>query len=595
MLDLVTRIEPEDMVVRRQLERILSSPGFARNERLSGFLRFVVERHLEGRDPELKETVIAIEVFGRPPDYNPKQDAVVRIEAGRLRARLAEYYQGGGAGDPIVIELPKGGYVPAFRQAEASTGADPSAAKRHRVALAATAGCFAILAAGLIWWWTQGANAPITIAVLPLENLNHDPDYDYLADGLTDELIRNLSTFEGLAPRSRTSSFAFKGRPRNLREAGKELAADYILDGSVLRSGQQLRINAQLVRVRDDVPVWSGKFDREVSDAFDIQDEISNAIVNNLRIKLGRGRRRYETSPEAYDLYLQARSLDFRHSIGPFEEAIAKDPSFAPAYAGLAATYAYRTSTVYFDRKDELTKMRTAAEKAIELDPLLAEAQDALAMSYARDGRWDMAEKSFRRAVELEPSRSETYGDFAMYLLLTLGRSREALDWMRVAQRSDPLSPDSRLHLTWVLFSTHRYDEAERECDKLEESYRSECFGRAKFGQGKIGEAVDILAAEVARGVPPGATIRGYLAYGLARIGRRDEAEKIAEADRANPFHQVLAFVGLGDKDRAFEALERMASQGPMRVGVALSCPEIEALRGDPRAKALRKEVGLPE
>ncbi len=227
------------------------------------------------------------------------------------------------------------------------------------------------------WWWTYNRNAPITIAVLPLENLNHDPAYDYLADGLTDELIRNLSTFEGLAPRSRTSSFALKGKPLNVREAGKKLAADYIVEGSVLRSGQQLRINAQLVRVRDDFMVWSGEFDRDVSGALAIQDEISRAIVNNLRVRLGRGRRRYETSPEAYDLYLHARALDFRQSIGPFEEAIAKDPSFAPAYAGLAATYAYRTSTVYFDRKDELTKMRAAAEKAIELDPLLAEAHDA--------------------------------------------------------------------------------------------------------------------------------------------------------------------------------------------------------------------------
>ena len=586
-------IESEEKAVPRQLERILASAGFARNERLSRFLRFVVERHVAGRDHELKETVIAIEVFGRRPDYNPKQDAIVRTEAGRLRSRLGEYYQGEGSDDPLVIELPKGGYIPAFRHVAVSK--DPPARKHLHVGLAVAIACIAISVAGLAWWWTYNRNAPITIAVLPLENLNHDPAYDYLADGLTDELIRNLSTFEGLAPRSRTSSFALKGKPRNVREAGKKLAADYIVEGSVLRSGQQLRINAQLVRVRDDLLVWSGAFDRDASGALAIQDEISRAIVNNLRVRLGRGRRRYETSPEAYDLYLHARALDFRQSIGPFQEAIAKDPSFAPAYAGLAATYAYRTSTVYFDRKDELPKMRAAAEKAIDLDPLLAEAHDALAMAYARDGQWAQAEKAFRRAAELEPNRSETYGDFAMYLLLPLGRTREALDWMRVAQRSDPLSADARLHLTWVLFSAHRYDEAARECDKLAEPYLSECFGRARLGQGRTREAADILAAEVARGVLPGAPIRGYLAYGYARFGRRDEAEKIAAADRPNPFHQVLAFVGLGDKVRAFEALERMASQGPMRVGIALSCPELDTLRGDPRAMALRKEVGLPE
>ena len=177
-----------------------------------------------------------------------------------------------------------------------------------------------------------------------MNNLSEDPANDYFADGLTDEIIRNLSIIEGLAVRSQTSSFAFKGKPRNVREVGKQLDAEYILEGSVQRSGQQLRINVRLVRVRDDIQLWSGKFDRELTDIFAIQDEISRGIVNNLRLKLGRGRRRYETSTEAYDLYLRARAV--RGGLGQgvmpgavnlFEQAIAKDPSFAPAYAGLAA------------------------------------------------------------------------------------------------------------------------------------------------------------------------------------------------------------------------------------------------------------------
>jgi adenylate cyclase len=138
--------------------------------------------------------------------------------------------------------------------------------------------------------------------------VSHDPANDYFADGLTDELIRNLSIVDGLVVRSRTSSFAFKGKPRNIREAGRQLQADCILEGSVLRAGQQLRINAQLVRVRDDSPLWSGRFDRELTDVFAIQEEISRGIVNSLRLKLGRGRRRYETSTEAYDLYLRGRA-----------------------------------------------------------------------------------------------------------------------------------------------------------------------------------------------------------------------------------------------------------------------------------------------
>ena len=187
-------------------------------------------------------------------------------------------------------------------------------------------------------------SAPIPIAVLPLINLDRNPDHDYFADGLTGEIIRNLSIIDGLAVRSQTSSFAFKGKPQNVHDVGKQLDAEYILEGSVLLSGQQLRINAQLVRVRDDFPLWAGKYDRELTDVFAIQDEISRGIVNGLRLKLGHGRRRYETSAEAYDLYLRARALQIQHgqrgfdeSIGPLEEAIAKDPSFAPAYAGLAS------------------------------------------------------------------------------------------------------------------------------------------------------------------------------------------------------------------------------------------------------------------
>ena len=152
------------------------------------------------------------------------------------------------------------------------------------------------------------SSLPIPIAVLPFVNLNQDAATDYFADGLTGEIIRNLSVIDGLAVRSRTSSFAFKGKPPNIREAGKQLQADYILEGSVLRAGQRLRINAQFIRVRDDFPLRSVKFDRELTDVFAIQDEIARNIVNSLRLELGRTRRRYETSTEAYDNYLRARA-----------------------------------------------------------------------------------------------------------------------------------------------------------------------------------------------------------------------------------------------------------------------------------------------
>src|SRR5689334_3824880 len=223
--------------IRYALERILSSAGFARNERLSRFLRFVVEEELAGRGGEIKESLIALEVFGRKPDYNPKQDPVVRIEAGKLRARLAEYYTSEGSTDAWIIDLPKGGYTPVFH----ARGPAPQTPRRRRrfwLAVLAGAGAIAVAAGA---WRVRHERGPITIAVLPLENLSHNPNDDYLADGLTDEVIRNLSAIEGLEVRSRTSSFAMKGNPRNVRDAGKQLGADYVVEGSVLRKDGQLR------------------------------------------------------------------------------------------------------------------------------------------------------------------------------------------------------------------------------------------------------------------------------------------------------------------------------------------------------------------
>jgi TolB-like protein len=231
-------------------------------------------------------------------------------------------------------------------------------------------------------WLLLTRNSSVSIAVLPLINLSQDSNSDYFADGLTGEIIRNLSIIDGLVVRSQTSSFAFKGKPRNIRDAGKQLNAEYVLEGSVLRAGQQLRINAQLIRVRDDFPLWSGRYDRELTDVFAIQDEISRGIVNGLRLKLGRGQRRYETSAETYDLYLHARAFEMesagsgRNKSVPFyEQAIAKDPSFAPAYAGLGAAYAYRTGEdrlndwAVLDRTEEMSRMHMVVEKARPVGP----------------------------------------------------------------------------------------------------------------------------------------------------------------------------------------------------------------------------------
>jgi TolB-like protein/Flp pilus assembly protein TadD len=594
----MTPNESDARAASKELERVLASPGFARNERLSKFLRYIVERHLEGRGGELKESLIGIHVFGRAPGYDPKKDPIVRTEATRLRARLSEYYFREGKGSPLAIDLPRGGYVPVFLGFQ--TDLDKPVTRRFQNRWVLPAGIAAVLVATLVLgWWRLHSTQPLTIAVLPLENLSRDPANDYFSDGLTDELIRNLSLIEGLAPRSRTSSFAFKNKPHNVHEVARELHVDYILEGSVLRAGQRLRIDAQLIRARDDFPVWSDRFDRELTDVLAIQDEIARGIVNSLRLKLDRGRRRYETSVEAYDAYLRAQALvtgeglaAYERSVSLYEAAIEKDPTFAPAWAGEADAYMALSGTFprLTEQKGRLEKMRAAAEKAIQLDPLSPEANDAAASVYARDGKWQESERSFRRAIELNPNRSATRGNFAMYLLMPLGRLDEAIGELRIAERSDPLSAEVQYFLAFGLTLERRYGEAASHCANLPDDFRAkqECMGRVLLAQGRATEAIQVMAELCCRGN------RGYLGYAYARSGRTEEAQKLLAQLTPNPFNEALVYAGLGDKQRTLEALERMAILGPVRVGRELEFPEFAFVRDDPRINALRKRVGLP-
>jgi TolB-like protein len=590
---------------RRQLDRVLASPGFSHNERLARFLRFVVEWHLEGRDSEIKESVLAVEVFGRGSDHDPKQDSIVRTEAARLRARLSEYYLGEGKNDELVIELPKGGYVPLLRLASLSAANVPSKDQgttrppglRKALRVAAVLVAAAGIASAVAWWRWQQHSAPISIAVLPLIDLSEDASRDFFADAITGELIRDLSLLDGLVVRSQTSSFVFKDKPQNVRDAGKQLNVEYILEGSAMRAGNRMRITVQLVRVRDDFPLWSGQYDRELTDVFAVQDEISRGIVNNLRLKLGRGRRRYETSAEAYDLYLQARAMEIHrpaqgenYSVGLYEQAIAKDPSFAPAYAGLAAAYAYRSGEdrmnawAVLGRDEEMAQMRAVAAKALDLDPLLAEAHMAQGMIEARDAKWAEGEKRFRHALELDANSSVTRKQYVLSILWPLGRLKEALEQIQLAEKSDPLATDIQKLHSDVLFSAGRIQEASDRC--------SQPCPRGLILRGRASEAIPILERRFS--IDYKAAGSGMLGYAYAVVGRRGDAEKIASI-QPRPIEEAEIYAALGDLDRAFGALDHSLPLGPVRIGRTLTRPELAPLRGDPRFKALRKKVGLPE
>ena len=478
----------------------------------------------------------------------------------------------------------------------------PKEERPGHIWLAASLAVFAIIASIIGGWSMLRRNQPVSIAVLPLVDFTKEGGDPYIADGLTSEIISELTIIEGLTVRSQTSSFAFKSKSGDVREAGKQLAADYIVEGSVAREGSKSRIDVRLIRTRDDTPIWSEKFEPDRVDLLSIRDEISRGIVNSLRLKLGRGRRRYETSPEAYDLYLRGRALANRRFPGNneviqvFQKAIAKDPLLAPAYASLAGAYAYRSfgRANNPDHEETLSNMRAAAEKAIQLDPLLAEAHSALGVAYARNAQWEQAELSLRRAIQMAPNLSIAHANLAMFFLFPLGRLEEALREERVDLQLDPLSGEAHYRMGLMLISAGRYDEAASYCEKLpaEDSLRGECLGRARLGQGRAAEALKVLATS---------NEWGYLAYAYEKTGHHDEAEKLlANAPlvypkRQGPLQYALVFAGRSDRRRTIDELERASGVGAVRIGFTLTEPEFAFIRDDPRVRTLRRKVGLPE
>jgi len=424
---------------------------------------------------------------------------------------------------------------------------------------------------------------------------------------------------KGLEVRSRTSSFAFKDKPRNLQDVRERLGVNLVLEGSIMRSGKRLRINAQLVQIAGDVPLWAERFDRELKDIFAIQDEISRAIVNKLRLTLGTGQRRYDTNLEAYEPYLKARVLVGRRGFLPaqqavnlFKQAIARDPSFAPAYAGLADAYASASMDIpdplrpnvipsatalgltnVIPPETALALMRPAAEAALQLDPLLAEAHAAMGLLHSRTREWQKAEESFRRAIVLNPSLTAVYTNYSSSTLLPLGKLDEAERLLRAALQIDPLSLEVRRGLGALQISAGRYEEA---IDNLEHvravdpefPYVDLHLARALTFAGRLAEA---LPRWEVRKTEPG--WQHWMAYAYVIAGRRAEVERMAAA-HTHPLRLAVIYAALGDKDRALQALDRAADIVPHRVALVVRDPEMAPLRDDPRFAAVRRKLGLP-
>jgi TolB-like protein/Tfp pilus assembly protein PilF len=618
--------------VRSELENILGSQAFRTTRAHANFLRYVVEETLAGRGDQIKEYSIGVEVFGRGASFDPRVNNIVRAEANRLRARLAKYYDTEGAQGAIRIELPRGGYTPRFVEAPAfvsaaerpvEPGAPPARFRILRSKIAAVLLLVLLVAAFSIAFWrlraaSAGAGVKPSIAVLPFLNLGGNKDDEFFSDGLTDELIDSLGTVPRLQVVARTSAFQFKGKTLDVREIGRKLSVRTVLEGTVRKYGDRLRITAQLDDTSTGYRLWSGSYDRQASDALAIQREISQAITSELGIALagggsprgnGSGSLAESVAPQAYENYLKGvyfwnrnTPASINTAIGYLNQAIQNDPVFALPYLGLARCYTGLSVMTATPATEVIPKLRGSAQKALELDPSLGEAHVDLAEAYTFDFDWTAAEAEFRKALALSPGSTVAHRWYAYYLT-KMGRLDEAMAENKRALELDPVSPYMAQGIADSLYALRRYREAIEQSQKvlaLDPNFAMtrQSLGMTLIANGQYSEGISQLKlARQLMGSDP--WLDGQLAYSYALSGQTGTARQILnELLRQSQSGGVPAlaiaegYIGLNDRDRAFQWLEKAVSNRELHLGLKTD-PIYDTLRTDRRFGILLHRMKL--
>jgi TolB-like protein/Tfp pilus assembly protein PilF len=421
-----------------------------------------------------------------------------------------------------------------------------------------------------------------SIAVLPLGNLSGDPAQEYFADGMTDALIGDLAKIGELRVISRTSSMHYKGTKKSLPEIAGELKVDAVVEGTVQRSDERVRIRVQLIHAATDHHLWAETYERDVRGVLDLQSEIAQAIAREVQIKTtpaeqARLTPRRPVRPKAFDDYLQGRYLywnkrteeNLRRAIEFFQSAIREDPTYAPAYAGLADCHNALGSVLIGLGPPMEVRRRAeeAAVKALEIDPSLAEAHSALGHDMHFNWDWEAAEREFKLAIELNPNYAHAHSFYAGYLM-SRGRVEESLAASNRARELDPFSLSISVHRGYLLANARRYDEASEQLRRViamdPNHYQAYWFlGHIYAFNGQLDEAVAASEKAVSlSGRTPSALGMLGLVYGLA--GRRGEATKVLnellelnESRYVTPAALAFVYIGLGDRDQAFVWLEK--------------------------------------
>jgi len=455
-----------------------------------------------------------------------------------------------------------------------------------------------------------------SIGVLAFANMSADPDNEYFSDGITEEILNALTRIPSLKVASRTSSFALKGKALDISEIGRRLNVKTVLEGSVRRAGSRVRITAQLINVTDGYHIWSERYDREVQDVFEIQDEIARTIVDRLKVKLTASQdaalgRRHTENVEAYELYLRGRFCWYRWNIrgmtqkalGYFEAAIAKDPHYALAYHGLAEGYSVPGLYGFLPPSVAVPKALAAATRAVELAPELAETRTSLGIVHLLGWNWSAAEATLLHAIDLNPRYALAHF-FRAWLLATSGRQREAADAAQIAYELDPLSPATNGIVPLVSYHGRQYDQAIAEFQRALERDPGSFLGLLGISlsyaaKGMYKEAIGHAERGVKRS-PDVNFLRGLLGAVYAMAGERqsaltilDELNQRSQRMYVAPVLFAWIYAGLDERDSAFEWLDKACAERSCVLGLGIRFPLYERLSSDPRFSQCLAQLGL--
>jgi len=536
---------PDADLVRHALGRVRESREFRRSPGLQNFLTYLVESALRKDDGALKESVIGVEVFHRAPGYDTKADPIVRVQANRLRTKLERYYATEGAQDLFCISLPSGAYVPVIER----RAFDPKPVAGSTPA------------------------KPTRLLVLPLTNLTGGREREFFSDGLTEELIQRLSSAPGLQVLARTTAMALRGKAHDVARLHEKFAVDAVIEGGVRQTQNRVNVNLRLIAAKDGGCIWSGQFERQLENATQLADDVAATVGRELKLRVAEARSAAvrALAPAVHEAYLLGRYFFNRwrpeQSPDPaahFRRAIQMDPTFAPAYCGLADCLHLQAFWAQARPREVMPEAVTAVEKALALDPLLADAHRALGVLHSAF-HWvsTACEKSLSRCLELDSSSATGRCEYGLSFLTPLGRLDEARGWLMEARELDPLSP----HILHGLAAN------------------DSCCGRHELALANARKAVEL---------DPGYTLGYWAAIGplvaLSRWEEADEAIRRAQESCPRVYSDIVESWVRAVQGRSDEARQLLAGLLDLRTREYCSdaCLAFAALALGDRALALR-------